>query len=48
MEFFGKVGEGEVRDVLAHDDGELEEFRDDAGEVQVGFGVAAHVGQVLE
>jgi len=40
MEFFGEVGEDEVADVLAHDGGELEELRDDAGEVEVCFGVA--------
>jgi hypothetical protein len=48
MEFFGEVGEDEVADVLARDGREFEELRDDAGEVQVGLGVAVHVGQVLE
>ena len=48
VQFLGEVGEDEVAHVLAHDGGELEELRDDAGEVQVCFGVAVHVGQVLE
>ena len=48
MQFLGEVGEDEVADVLAHDGGELEELRDDAGEVQVCFGVAVHVGHMLQ
>jgi hypothetical protein len=48
VQFLGEVGEDEVTHVIAHDGRELEELRDDAGEVEVCFGVAVHVGQVLE
>ena len=48
VQFLGEVGQDEVAHVLAHDGRQLEELRDDAGEVQVGFGVAVHVGHMLE
>ena len=40
VQLLGEVGEDEVAHVLAHDGGEFEEIRDDAGEVEVCFGVA--------